>query len=250
MAINNFGSGSGAGGGGANHIVAHSEILGAGATWHWPFVGADDGTESLVGGATVDLVNVVGYPAEPEGTAGVLDARRSTSSVATGTIGAAVRITGAITVAGWFCRDAANGTNMALIGARIVGGGSANNIQWELGLTSANLVRWIHQDGASDNTNIIEATGALTLDTWEHWTATRNAAGTIAKLYKNGVLNATSGTLIQADGGGNVSKITVANSLGGAEFPGLVKTPIIYEEEMDADGVLALYNSTASSGSW
>jgi len=241
----------GAGGGGANHIVAHSESIGGGATWHWTFPDGDDGTESVVGGAPVDLADVVGYAPEPEGDAGTMNAILSTNSTQTGSIGASVRIQTAITVAAWVYRRQTQGTNVPIVGARVVGAGEANNIQWEMGIeATTNKIRSIWQNGAADNTNILVASVGLAVDTWEHWTFTRNAAGTISKLYKNGVLDATSGTLIQATGGTNVNRIHVGDNIAGAEFQGHIKTPIIYEEELDAAEVLALYNSTASNGSW
>jgi hypothetical protein len=252
MAINHHGGGgSGGGGGGSNYAVPHGEAVAGGATWHWPFNGSDGGVESITGGAPYDLTGTI-YETTggPGAEMGFIDGARSVN-LDTGVIGAAVRIKTAITVAMWIKRIGTNATNVALCGARIAGSGEANNIQWELGYDQATeQVRWIHQDGAADNTNVVNATVSPVLDTWEHWTATRNAAGTIVKLYKNGVLNATSGTLNIATGGTNIDKITFLSNNTGAEFNGYGRTPIVYSSEFDAAGVLALYNSTASTGAW
>lgn len=249
MGINHFGSGAGGGGGSAT-FTPHNEAAGSGASWAWALDG--DGTETVVGGAPVDLVLTAGIfhksgVALPE----LYDAKRSTKAQ-TGAIGAAVRVTTAITVAAWVCRTGAGSGNTAICGARDTGGAAANNIQWELGYESASdkvRVGWQH----SSSTSVWSvASVALALDTWEHWTFTRNAAGTACKIYKNGIIDGTEFTgLTAADGGSSVNSISVGqNDGGGVEFPGMIYSPIVYEEELDADAVLALYNSTASTGAW
>lgn len=246
MTINYFGGGAG---GGSKYLVPHSEVISGGATWHWPL--ADDaGVESIVGGSPVDNTGTLVFSPGGKLESGTLDSTRS-SGCETGAIGAPIRIAGAITIAGWFRRNASNGTNLALCGARISGSGPTNNIQWELGLeATTNKCRWLHQHGASDATDGVTATVAMVADTWEHWTATRNAAGTIAKLYLNGSLDVTSATMIPADGGTAVNQIALCSNLVGAEFPGNAYSIIVYEEELDATDVAALYNSTCSTGAW
>jgi hypothetical protein len=213
--------------------------------------GSDGGVESITGGAPYDMTGTI-YETTggPGDELGFIDGARSVS-LDTGAIGAAVRITGAITVAMWIKRIGTHTVNVALCGARIAGAGEANNIQWELGYDQATeQVRWIHQDGVADNTNVVNATVSPALDTWEHWTATRNSAGTIVKLYKNGSLNATSGTLNVATGGTNISAVTFLSNNTGDEFNGYGRSAIVYSSEFDATQVLALYNSTASTGAW
>jgi hypothetical protein len=171
--------------------------------------------------------------------------------VDTGAIGAAVRIQTAITVAAWVRASATQTTNLGICGARVTGAGEANNIQWELGVdSSTDTVRSIWQNGDADNTNVLDATVALVTDVWEHWCCTRNTAGTITKLYKNGSLDATSGTLIKATGGTNCSAIIIGQNTAGTEFQGDIFSAIVYEEELDAADVAVLYNSTSSTGTW
>jgi len=75
-------------------------------------------------------------------------------------------------------------------------------------------------------------------------------AGTEVKLYKNGLLNATSGALTRADGGTNITDVSIMNNHSTAEFQGMGRSAIVYDEELNAANVLALYESTSSTGTW
>jgi hypothetical protein len=225
-------------------MAAHDASLSGGATWHWPLDG--DNVEAVVGGSPVDLTGggVFHNSGPAVDAVSFFDAKRSTATHDTDVIGAAVRIQTAITVAAWFCRTADNTTNTVICGARISGAGEANNIQWELGITSGNFIRFIWQFGAADEIEEGLSGAISTLDVWEHWTFTRDAAGTSAKLYKNGVLDGAFTGLTKATGGGNVSKIIVGDNTVGVEAQGNIFSPIVFEEEFDAATVLALYQSS------
>lgn len=243
--------GGGGGAAGSQILQPHSEIISGGATWHWPLTGSS-GVESVVGGGALDLTGTLSWEHDgPGDSVGCLRAGLSTVPD-TGAIGAAVQIQTAITVAAWIRRYAAISVNTTICGARIPGAGSANNIQWELGIDTTEKVRAIWQDGGADNTNIAQATVASAVDTWEHWCFTRPTAGTSAKLYKNGVLDGTETTgLNKATGGSNVTAISVGvNSTAGNEYEGTIFSAIVYEEELSAAQVLELYNSTSSTGTW
>lgn len=245
MGITYYGGGGGAGGG-SDVLTPHSEVLGSGATWHWPLV--SDGVESVTGGAPVDLTGTLVFDETSPGATAVLNADKSTSP-ATGSIGAAVQYHDAITVACWIKRTGTSTANLAIVGPRTTGGGEALNFPWLLDFTYAdNKLRAFWQTGAKSGQEVA-STVALALNTWEHWTMTRNTAGTTAKLYKNGILDATSGVLTKGTGGTSQNIIQIAQ-VNGNEFVGSVFSPIVYKEEMDAAGVLALYNSTSSSGEW
>lgn len=250
MSVRGFGSGGGGGGGGAR-MNAHSEAISGGATWHWPLDG--DGVESVVGGGALDLTGTLVFDLSGPGTGAVsfLDAKRSTL-MQTGAIGAPLRIYGAITVAVWLCRTANQAANTALVGARVSGAAEAHNFPWELGIDQAtNAPRVIWHAGAHVAQTSTSAT-ATVIDTWEHWCFTRPTAGTSCKLYKNGVIDGTEFTsLTKATGGTSVTDVSIGeNAAGGDEFQGKLFSPIIYEEELSAAQVLALYNSTSSTGSW
>lgn len=234
--------------GGSRISIPHSESIGAGAKWHWPL---DSAQESVVGGSPVDLTGTLALnPGGPGAEVGFFDSKRSTS-VTTGTIGSAVQIQGAISIAMWIYRTGANTTNLSLCGARIAGAGLANNIQWSLDYeASSEKVRWIHQHGSADATDIVVSPSVVALNTWEHWCAVRNVAGTEVKLYKNGLLNATSGALTRADGGTNITDVSIMNNHSTAEFQGMGRSAIVYDEELNAANVLALYESTSSTGTW
>lgn len=239
----NGGAGSGAAGGAA--LQVHDQTLGGGATWHWSLDGS--GVESLVGGAPLDITGTLLFDQTSPGGVEALDNRRSTGLV-TGSIGAAVRIHTAITCAAWIKRTGALGGNLGLIGVRGAGSGEANNFPWDFSITSAdNKVRAYWQNGNKLG-NTLAATTATVDDTWEHWCMTRNAAGTITKLYKNGILDATSGTLNAPTGSTTQNIISIG--VAASTFTGDMFSAIVFEEEMDAAGVLALYNSTATTGSW
>jgi len=247
----NYSGGTPAAGGGGNILTPHDNTISGGATWAWSLDGV--GTEDVVGGSPVDLT-LVGdvFHASGPGTAPALyDAKRSTTAV-TGNIGATVRIHTAITVAAWVCRTGTGSGNTAICGARDTGAAEANNIQWELGFENAsNKVRVVWQQGSGTSVACV-ASVALALDTWEHWTFTRPTAGTSCKIYKNGVIDGTEFTgLVKATGGTSVNYISVGqNDSGGAAFPGLMFSPIVFEEELPSATFLALYHSTASTAAW
>lgn len=251
MGVQVFGGGGGSVAGANARMVAHDDTLGSGASWHWQLDG--DGVDAITGGSPVDLTGTLVHHNSGPGTGAVefLDSKRSTL-VQTGAIGAAIRITGAITVAAWICRTADQTANTCIIGARDTGAASANNIQWELGIDHASdsiRALWQHSSGTSVAS---VAASAITLDTWEHWCMVRNAAGTAVTIYKNGVIVGTQFTgLTAADGGSSVTDICVGqNDGGGDEFQGNIFSAIVFEEEMNAAAVLALYNSTSSTGTW
>jgi hypothetical protein len=248
MALNNFGGGGGSGG--TALLQPHDATLSGGATWHWPL--NNTAVEAVTGGSPYDVVGTLVFsPDGPSGEAGSLNCTESTGMV-TGNIGEPAEIKTAITVAAWLYREGTPSGNLDLCSARIAGAGSANNTPWALGINSSNQIRSWHQQGGADAVEEGGATAntASALNTWEHWTWTRNAAGTNALFYKNGVLVETTSGLTAPDGGANVTTLVLGQNKSGGEIPGRIFSPIVFETEMNAGAVLALYNSTSSIGSW
>jgi hypothetical protein len=247
MAIKSFGSGGGGGAVGDPHMVAHSEVISGGATWHWPLDG--DEVESVTGGSPVDISSgTLVFSESTPGAVQTMSCIKSTSPQ-TGAIGAAVQYHDAITIACWVKRIGGSGGNLSFAAPRTTGGGEALNFPWDLGFTYTDHKVRMQWQYDSKQLSELNATVAMELDVWEHWTGTRNAAGTIAKLYKNGVLDATSGTLNRGTGSTSQTAIQIMQS-NGTEYNGRAFSIIVYKEEFDADDVLALYNSTSSTGEW
>lgn len=247
MAIKSFGGG---GGGAATRVIqVHDETISGGATWHWPL--ADDaGVESVTGGSPVDMTGTnFFHPLDPAGYGGSLDASRS--AAISGAIGAPVNIYGAITVAAWIRRSASQASNTVICGTRTTGGTSASNSSWELSMETNDKIRVVWHAGAHVAQTSITTT-ATVLDTWEHWCFTRPTAGTSCKIFKNGVIDGTEFTgLTIADDGSGVDEVSIGQQgTGGAKFQGDIYSAIVYSEELTPTQVLALYNSTSSTGSW
>jgi hypothetical protein len=250
MAIKSFGGGGGGGAAGDAYMQGHDETLGGGASLHY-HLGDSSVVERITGGSPYDLTgNLVWVPAGPGAGVGHLDAKRSTNMYS-GSIGDAIEWSTALTCAAWIYRTAATGANLDIISSRIAGAGLNNNTLWALGCrVTTEKVGWWWQNGSSDNVNEAVSATSSTLDTWEHWTCTRPTACTSGKVYLNGVLDNTTSSLIAADGGTNTTSVVVGSNKAGTEFVGNIFSAIVFEEEMDDAGVLALYNSTSSTGSW
>lgn len=247
MTIKSFGGGGG--GTAVPYMVPHSETISGGALYHWPLT---DAVETIVGGTVYDVTGTLVFTNPKKGDTGfsVLDCKRSTT-MDTGAIGATLQIPGAITFACWVYQTANTASNLDPLSARIAGAGSANNTQWGFrSQASDQRMQMWWQDGAADNVNTVDSTVANPQNEWVHWCGTRPTAGTSGKLYKNGVLDTSTTGLNKADGGGNTDRCVFGNNRSGAEFQGDLFSCILYAEEFDATQVLALYNSTSSTGSW
>jgi hypothetical protein len=206
--------------------------------------------ESVVGGVPVDLIGTNEFnPSPPGAGTGSLQAENS-AAIATG-VGAPVRIHTAITVAVWLRRNASQNNNTTLVGPRISSSNESGNVPWELGMNNSDTVRIVWHEG-DHNSVVSTAASATALDTWEHWSFTRPEAGTSCKIYKNGVIVGTEFTGLTKSTGSTAVGVIAVGQFGnlGNEFQGSLFSAIVYEEELSAAQVLALYNSTSSDGSW
>ena len=148
-----------------------------------------------------------------------------------------LQITGEVTIGAWIK------TTTIASGARQIvcqeTGGSGNNWYFDINRTAAKV-----QIGWSGSTRLT-STGSLTTNQWYYVNFVRSgsAGAWIVKIYINGVLDSTSGTITSNPTSGTTHRIGNNGSLG-QPFDGLIDDVRIYGRALGAQEVAQMYNST------
>ena len=151
---------------------------------------------------------------------------------------AALAITGALSIAGL-----AYGGTVGADEFLVTFAGGANteptNALYRVGVLSSNRLQFFTESGPGDNQAVVTANNAYSPDTWFHWAVTRNAAGTLVKIFINGFKVLEQSGLV-APTGGSTSQLWVGSAVAGASpFSGKIATLRIDNIELSEAAILA-----------
>jgi len=145
------------------------------------------------------------------------------------------RITGAITIECLLLPSTLTGAQTIAI-FREDAAGDANNRLWDF-QSSGNQIRWGHE--SSEGVFPEVTAGRMILGAWVHVAVTRNTAGTLLKIYFNGI-EVGSATVAAATGGGSSNLyIGEFGPAGQTPFLGGIASLKIIASELTAAQVLA-----------
>src|SRR3989344_1234060 len=181
------------------------------------------------------------------GNTGTITNMSTTTSPTIGKIGQALKFDGVndyVTASSDFIGTSA-GTFSAWVYARSFGGSNNGRIisngRTELNVVSTNSRFRLTSDGGT--TEIFSANSAVSLNTWIHIAATRDASG-VANIYVNGAI---SGTANQSSGSpvNGTSNVAVGRRIASSnqEFDGSIDDVRIYNRALSAQEVKQLYGA-------
>ena len=155
-----------------------------------------------------NIINTLGGALDFDGSSTYINAGRGG--------GNELAISGDLTMETWVKFDAISGTQ-ALFDFAHPNEAQADNVLYQLGLTSGGDLEYAHESGSGANSTQIIANTNLVANQWYHVAVTRNVSSNLIKTYVDGVLISSDlYSTADPDGGGNSELIIAANGAGGS----------------------------------